>query len=395
MKQKKGIKIKRHSYSLYNRKKSTGKKVFATVMTILAAAVLCVVGFGIGRPLMEFFQEKNSQSDTSEPSWTPPVLTSQETGETSESSAESESTEQSGEQDNAPAAAQEQNTFVLPETAYKNSDSLKSALASVKSNGYTSVCITLKDSTGYLLYKTEIESVKDTDAVTGTLTARQIFSTVESMGMTAVARINTLKDHIGGLYAGGNYIITGDAGAWHDAAPANGGKKWLSPFNEESSAYIAAITKELADAGFKRIILANTIFPEFHPSDYTEYLAGQSIDNETARLNALWNVISAAKTAAENSGAQIMLETDSELLLSDSKLGTAAEFAADSARTREIELLLSYPNGAAYTEAKSFVGRMGAQFSGQEYSVYITLGGAFGELSKAFDEAGVVVYSGK
>lgn len=395
MKRKKGIKIKHHSYNLYNRKKRTGKRVLATILTIVCAAVLCVVGFGIGRPLMEFFQEKNSESNTSTPSWTPPVISTQESSESADSKAETETAEQPPEQENSPEIQAEQNTHILPETAYTNSDSLKSALASIKSNGYSSVCITLKDSTGYLLYKTEIESVKDTDAVTGTLTARQIYSTVESMGMTAVARINTLKDHVGGIYAGGNYIITGDAGAWHDAAPANGGKKWLSPFNEETSEYIAAITKELADAGFKRIILANTIFPEFHPSDYSEYLAGQSIDNEAARLNALWNVINAAKSAAESGGSQIMLETDSALLLSDNRLGTTAELAGDSEQMNKIELLLSYSGDAQYTAAKSFIGRMGAQFSGQKYAVYIPSGSVFSELSNAFSEADIAVYSGK
>lgn len=394
MKQKKGIKIKHHSYNLYNRKKRTGKKVLATVLTILCAAVLCVVGFGIGRPLMEFFKEKNSESGTSEPSWTPPVITTQESAENADSDAETESASQPSEPENVPEVQPELDTFMLPETAYKNSDSLKSALASVKNNGYTSVCITLKDSTGYLLYKTSIESVKDTDAVTGTLTARQIYEIADSMGITAVARISTLKDHVGGLYAGGNYIITGDAGAWHDAAPANGGKKWLSPFSEETSAYIAAITKEIAQAGFKRIILANTIFPEFHPSDYTEYLAGQPIGDNTARLNALWNVIGAAKTAAESGGAEIMLETSSELLLSDTQLGTTAEFAGDSERMHEVKLLLSYSDDA-YTAAKSFIGRMSAQFSGQEYAVYIPASGTYSELAKAFTEADIVVYSGR
>ena len=46
MKQKKqGIKIKHRRYNLYNRKKSTGKKVLATVLTVLAAAVLSFTDF--------------------------------------------------------------------------------------------------------------------------------------------------------------------------------------------------------------------------------------------------------------------------------------------------------------------------------------------------------------
>ncbi len=399
MKQKKqGIKIKHRRYNLYNRKKSTGKKVLATVLTVLAAAVLCVVGFGIGRPLMEYFQnKKDGTSSDSSSSWTPPGSVTQESAQTSETSASSQEQESQQTSQAQPEPQEETGAIFLDEGVleYYDTDSLKSAIASAKSSGYTAVCVTMKDNMGYVMYKTEIEGVKDTDAVKGRLTAKQVCDTIKGMGMTPVARINTLKDHTSGIYAGGNYLITGDMGAWHDAAPANGGKKWLDPFNANTAAYIGQMTAELSKAGFGRIILANTIFPEFHPTDYSEYLAGQPIGDEAARLNALWDVITAAENAAQENGAKIMLETDSTALFADSRLSTTAEAAGDSVRLRGVELLIAYTGDGAYTGAKSFMGRMSAQFSGQEYAVYVGAGASHDELTRAFAENGVAVYSGK
>lgn len=399
MKQKKqGIKIKHRRYNLYNRRKSTGKKVFATVLTVLAAAVLCVVGFGIGRPLMEYFQnKKDGTSSDSSSSWTPPGSVTQESAQTSETSASSQEQESQQTSQAQPEPQEETGAIFLDEGVleYYDTDSLKSAIASAKSSGYTAVCVTMKDNMGYVLYKTEIEGVKDSDAVKGKLTAKQVCDTIKGMGMTPVARINTLKDHTSGIYVGGNYLITGDMGAWHDAAPANGGKKWLDPFNANTAAYIGQMTAELSKAGFGRIILANTIFPEFHPTDYSEYLAGQPIGDEAARLNALWDVITAAENAAQENGAKIMLETDSAALFADSRLSTTAEAAGDSVRLRGVELLIAYTGDGAYTGAKSFMGRMSAQFSGQEYAVYVGAGASHDELTRAFTENGVAVYSGK
>ena len=65
--------------------------------------------------------------------------------------------------------------------------------------------MTLKDTTGYVLYKTGIEGVKDTEVVTGVLTAAQIAEKITAAGLTPAARINTLMDRMGGAYVDGNF----------------------------------------------------------------------------------------------------------------------------------------------------------------------------------------------
>ena len=88
--------------------------------------------------------------------------------------------------------------------------------------------------------------------------------------MTPHARINTLLDRTSQTYSGGNicYMIA-DGGIWHDYYVDQGGKSWLDPFEKETAAYLADITKEIASAGFTDVILANTRYPAFNQLDYT------------------------------------------------------------------------------------------------------------------------------
>ena len=59
MKPKKtNIKIKRRKYNLYNKKKSKSRQVLSIVITIAAACVLGVVGYGVGKPIMNYLQNR-------------------------------------------------------------------------------------------------------------------------------------------------------------------------------------------------------------------------------------------------------------------------------------------------------------------------------------------------
>lgn len=392
-KKKTNIKIKPRKYSLYTKKKSKGKQALAAIITIVAAAALCVVGYGAGKPIVEYFKNKQANPPESSVPWTPTFEESEQAPATAEPTAESAEPESVEPEKPAVMGA-----YFLPENASLSSESLNGAIAAAKSNGAQAVVVTLKDDMGHLLYKTEIEGAADTDLVTGTLTAKQICDIITKAGLTPSARINTTKDHIGGNYVGGNYMISGEESIWHDAAVANGGKRWLSPFSEKTSAYIANITAELSRAGFKEIILSNTIFPDFHPSDYTTYLYDVPISDNNARVQALWNVIGAANNAAKANGAQIRLEMSATALYSDDRLATDAEAAADKAKLAEVALLLDYDaSGSSFAEAKSFIGRTGASYSGQEYAVLIKgsgfSAGALDELKRAFTESEIAVFT--
>lgn len=394
---KKNIKIKHRKYSLYQRKKSKGRKVLTVVLMIVLVAGLCVLGYGLGRPLVEYFSGKNTESQPSS-AWTPPTTaaTGEQTSDSTSEASGAATTEPTAE---AQPHAKSVSAFILPESAVLSSESLNSALAAAKNGGYTEVTVTLKDETGSFLYKTAVEGVAESQ-ITGTLTAKQIVEIITKAGFTPSARINTLLDRTSQTYGGENicYMIA-DGGIWHDYYVDRGGKSWLNPFAEGTAKCLAAITAELSEAGFGSVILANTVFPVFNQQDYTNFLRQLSIADSSARLEALWNVISACADAAKPSGAAVLLEMSDADLFADDKGLTSAEPAGDKQNLKTVSLLVDFTPGdkAGYAETKAFIGRLSAMYSGQSFSVRLTASGfsesALAEVRKAFSDSEITVYS--
>lgn len=390
---KKNIKIKHRKYSLYQRKKSTGRKVLTVVLMIVLVAGLCVLGYGLGRPLVDFFSGRNTESEPSS-AWTPPV-TNTATSEPSVLTSESvNSTEPTTEPEPKSIGA-----FILPEAAVLSSESLNSALAAARNGGYTDITVTLKDEKGSFLYKTAVGGVPESQ-MTGTLTAKQVADIITKAGFTPRARINTLLDRTSQTYGGENicYMIA-DGGIWHDFYVDRGGKSWLNPFADKTADYLAAITGELSQAGFSSVVLANTLYPAFNPQDYTNFLRQLSIADENARQEALWNVISACADAAKPSGTEILLEMSDSDLLSNTKGLTTAEAAVDKAKLKTVSLLVDYTpeEKPGYVETKAFIGKLSTIYSGQTWAVRLTTssfsGTALENVRKAFVDSGITVYS--
>lgn len=392
---KKKIKIKHRKYSLYQRKKSTGRKVAGVILMVVIVAALVVVGYGVGRPLMEYL---NGKGKTPEPSsaWTPPASaeTSDASSEENHGSAETAEVTQETQPDSRTPSA-----LILPETAALSSDALNSAIAAAKSGGYTDITVTLKDENGNFLYKTSIGDIPE-EQVSGSLTAKQIAKLITDAGFTPRARINTLFDRTTQTY-GGDYIcyMITDGGIWHDYYVDRGGKSWLDPFNSGTAKYLAAITAELSQAGFSSVILANTRFPQFNTQDYSNFLRGLPIADDSSRLTALWNVVSACVSAAAPNSTEVLLEVSDQELLAESQALTTAEPAGDKTRLKTVTLLVDYNPGdkAGYAEARAFIGRLSAMYSGQTIAVRLSASGfsesAINEVRRAFTDADIAMYS--
>ncbi|MBP1544223.1 MAG: hypothetical protein J6A16_09010 [Oscillospiraceae bacterium] len=392
----KNIKIKHRKYNLYNKKKSKGKQALAVILTIVVLAALGVIGFGLGRPLMEYFQGKNNSSTADSGSaWTPPESAVTSDAGTSDSSAATE--DASSESSEHDVEIKEAAVRVLPAGALRNADALNSAVAAAKADGYTSVMVTLKNSSGSFMYKSDIAGIKDSEAVTGTLTAKQITDLITAADMTPVARICTLRDSVSGNYIEDIKYMTSDGYTWLDAAPTKGGKSWLSPFAENTSKYIADITAELAAAGFKTVILADVIFPKFLNAD-DAYLGHLPIRDPAARLEALWKMIGASSDAAKANGAKLMLEMTAADLEAADKLSTTAEAAGDKTKLRTVEILVQFTaeSGSEYISAKTLTGKMNSMYGGIAYSVQMSGGlseSLRNEVSRAFRESDITVFS--
>lgn len=395
MKNKK-IKIKHRKYSLYQRKRSKSRKVLTVLLMVVLVAGLCVLGYGLGRPLVNYFQNRGNESQTSS-AWTPPSsaeISSSAEGTSDRSTAEAtkEPTQEAQEQKTV-------NSFILPESAVSSSESLNSALAAAKNGNYTDITVTLKDESGNFLYKTGIDGIPETQ-ITGSLTAKQIADIITKAGFTPRARINTLLDRTSQTFGGENicYMIA-DGGIWHDYYVDQGGKSWLDPFEDATAKYLSAITTEISGAGFRSIILANTRYPAFNPQDYTNFLRQLNISDDTARLEALWKVTDACVTAAKPFGAEIAVEVDSADLLADEKALTSAEITGDKAKLKNTVLMVDYSpeDKATYAGIKAYIGKLSVMYSGQTIAVRLQTSGfsadALADVRKAFIDSGIAVLS--
>lgn len=395
MKNKK-IKIKHRKYSLYQRKRSKSRKVLTVLLMVVLVAGLCVLGYGLGRPLVNYFQNRGNESQTSS-AWTPPSsaeINSSDEGTSDRSTAEAtkEPTQEAQEQKTVSA-------FILPDSALASSDALNSALAAAKNGNYTDITVTLKDDNGNFLYKTGIDGIPETQ-VTGTLTAKQIADIIAKAGFTPRARINTLLDRTSQTFGGESvcYMIA-DGGIWHDYYVDQGGKSWLDPFEDATAKYLSAITSEVSGAGFKSIILANTKYPAFNPQDYTNFLRQLNISDDNARLEALWKIADACIAAAKPSGAEISIEVNSGDLLADEKALTSAEITGNKAKLRNTVLLIDYSpeDSANYASTKAFIGKLSVMYSGQTIAVRLQTSGfsadALADVRKAFTDSGITVLS--
>lgn len=385
-KKKTNIKIKKSKINIYNKRKAKERQNLTLVLTILIACVLGVVGYGIGKPIVNYFMDKDNGSDVSDSSQ--PVQSS--SSDTAQSGGESSSSPVTSE----PEPVVENNgMYILPSDVTASAESLNTALSAAKQAGYSKVAVTLKDESGVLHYKSEISRIKnDPNINAGTLSAGEICDIIEKSGMTPVARISTLKDSLA-PYLFGSFTLENGM-RWLDDEAAKGGKPWLSPYEASSGDYIGEICGELSAAGFKEIICVNVMFPPFTGYDKDTWLKHMDLRNVEKRYEALQSVLSKAKEKAGN-GVKLWVEVDGKGLFNENQSGLDSELTNDMEYFRTLSVVVNYSAteepSAAYTDAKAFAEKLSGLIG--EGKAVIVLDGAesAGELTameKAFKEAG-------
>lgn len=376
------IKIKHSKYNLYNRRKSKRRRVIAVIVTVVCAAALCVLGFGIGRPLVEYFTGKNALAEDSSSAWTPPSSEELQSMAESESAAESDLPANSAAESNVPEtpAGTVGKMYFLPEEAVSSKESLAAAIEEAKTSGCTAAAVLMKNDTGNFLYKTAIEGVADTEVVTGTLTAEQIAEAISDAGLVPAAKISTLKDSSCGIITETSYELSTGDGYWLDNSPTKGGKTWLSPFKAETQQFVGNICDELSKAGFREIIAVNTMYPAFHTVDISNYLSNLPLNDNAQRASALVDVLNSAKAAAEKNGAVFMAEITGEAAVGDSLLCTDAEFISYKDGISGMKIIVDYtPDDSV----KDFAQKLAAAASGAE--IYVNIQGeSSGDIEKTF-----------
>ncbi|MCL1789358.1 MAG: putative glycoside hydrolase [Oscillospiraceae bacterium] len=302
----KGFKVRR-SKSLYKRRKSGLRKTVETAVLVIAVAGLVFVGYNVADVLLNYVPPPDEL----------PVIV----GETGVSvTADDASAEE------PPVSLQEEpiispivsgNAVYAPSNVLASSAALSSYLETVKSDGYDSIVVEMKDEEGRLLYQSKIKKVTAADGIsTGTLTAEQIANAAIAVGIKPIARISTLKDHIAS-----EKIDDVSYYGWVDNVPGVG-KRWANPFSDGTVDYISDITAELYKAGFTDIIFANTIFPKQYFSGLDFEVLPYYVTDGSNRFTGLGEFVN--KVAGNNPDANIILEV-SLGCFTDGELGKTAE----------------------------------------------------------------------
>lgn len=392
-KKRTNIKIKKSKINIYNKRKNKTRQTVSLIVTIVAACVLCVVGYGIGRPIVNYLNGRGTQSG-SESSDNSTVSEVGSTVVSTEGSVGTSSTETVTSQPEPVEKKTE--LFALPADATVSVEALNSALAAAKDAGYTAVLVTMKDDTGVLKYKSEVSRIKNTASINaGTLSAGQIAELIGKMGMTPAARISTLKDQIAPSLFGSYTLANGTL--WLDNTAEAGGKLWLNPFDDATAEYIAELADELSAAGFKDIVCSNVMFPDFRGYDKDTWLKHLDLRNSEKRCTALWNVTDKAQAAAAKNGAKLWVEMSGDNLIKSEKSGYDAELGHNPDRLKTIPLIADYTASTdvsgVYENAKTFAEKIKTASNGAKLVVMVKglKGAALADAERAFDEAGLAV----
>lgn len=199
-------------------------------------------------------------------------------------------------------------------------DSLEAALDEIRSSGASAVIMPMKADGGAFYYKTEIPFVATvTDGekpVKSEVTAKQAANAALAKGLRPVALVSVLKDNNRyGDYRDGSYRSNDDT-TWLDAAPDNGGKPWLDPFDEVAQDYLCDIMRELGGAGFGEIICEDFVFPDFRSTD-VELIGEHITPFSSARYKALASLACMMTEAGSEKGARVMIRITANSIIKD------------------------------------------------------------------------------
>lgn len=147
----------------------------------------------------------------------------------------------------------------------QNDAAVEAFLEAAKTNGYNAVYVELKTADGKIHYKSTNEmAIKYGSIAEDAVDINWLTAKIKDAALTPIATMRTLRDpaaaHVkyDNSYCYNQNLTTN----WLDNSVALGGKAWLNPYMDNTRSYIAALSKEMSDAGFKTILLSDVIFPD-------------------------------------------------------------------------------------------------------------------------------------
>ena len=314
-------------------KKKRLKKFFSVILTLFILAILVFLGYSVAKPIFNYFNSEENLTDDSLP-WTPPV--SEETTVEIDSGKADDTiqTEVTAVTDEEIQISDEFTAYMLPTDALESPAKLVGYINQAKAEGYNAVTVTMKAEGGKIHYATISEFAKsDENTVVGTMSAEQICKIIKDNGLNAYALINLLEDNsrYGENRDGSFHSI--DGSTWLYNSVANGGKPWLSPFENDTISYVAYITNEIVSSGFDAIITDGICFPNFRNSDLN--LIGNSVKSQD-RYTSLINLMTIVSNVTSSRNIMSMHTLDANDIISNTEEAFKPELLAEK------KLLIEY-----------------------------------------------------
>ena len=305
---KKGRKVYRtNSYE----KKKRLKRALRILLGLIVIAALVFVGYSVGKPILNYLNKENENTDNVEEPWTPPAVTSEVTETLDTSGDSTEVTVEPSETVTSPdnkINSSGLTAYMLSEDALSDPSQFSALLDQVKADGYTAVSVTLKAKGGKIYYSTASTMAKsDENAVVGNMPIQQIASLIKNSGLKMIAELNILEDNNRyGEYRDGSYHAL-DGSTWLDTAADKGGKPWLSPFDDDTKELVRYMAGEVSAAGFDYITVSGLTFPTFRNSDLN--LLGDTV-KDANRYKALIELANIVQTAANEHNTKTFIRTN-------------------------------------------------------------------------------------
>lgn len=305
---KKGRKVYRtNSYE----KKKRLKRALRILLGLIVIAALVFVGYSVGKPILNYLNKENENTDNVEEPWTPPAVTSWVTETLDTSGDSTEVTVEPSETVTSPdniINSSGLTAYMLSEDALSDPSQFSALLDHVKADGYTAVSVTLKAKGGKIYYSTASTMAKsDENAVVGNMPIQQIAYLIKNSGLKMIAELNILEDNNRyGEYRDGSYHAL-DGSTWLDTAADKGGKPWLSPFDDDTKELGRYMADEVSAAGFDYITVSGLTFPTFRNSDLK--LLGDTV-KDANRYKALIELANIVQTTANEHNTKTFIRTN-------------------------------------------------------------------------------------
>lgn len=304
----KPIKIKRYKNSM-----GTGTnavyKIKRIAPVVLGVAVLVLVGFLMGKPIMNMLA---GDTDTSSQSQKPSSQV--ETSSKVEVSSKDETTSQPvTSEDESSTNAQDTPLVVEKNRVYYYADAvslstetgLDGVVAKAKAAGATHLVFDVKNQDGTVMYisQNEYASKLLSDKA---FDLKAVCEKLSANGITPVARIYTFMDkQISNVERSTAVMYQGTDTRWLDSSAALGGKAWANPANSTMQAYITALADEVMSMGVKEIIFAAFHTPTGYSLDKRDF--GASMDQVRASMKNLYRTLE-GKISAKGGRCSLQVE---------------------------------------------------------------------------------------